>query len=212
MSDLSHWKFATDFTGEEAAALAVGLDPAQPNYVRTFSKPIYERMERHFEAAKRLHLEEDVQQWERPPLLPQSDVFESVELQLWAGSQEEDDGAFFSKWLLDDKLSGFEAQRFTRKEVARWFSAVGVQSSYSFDSNQIDAKSKLEKPLGTTERNTLLTIIAVLAKEAKISIDPPGKSAGYIAGLTDAFGASVSKRAIEDHLKKIPDALATRMK
>jgi hypothetical protein len=69
-----------------------------------------------------------------------------------------------------------------------------------------------EKPLGTTERNTLLTIIAAMAKEAKLNIDPPGKAAGYIEGLTAQLGARVSKRAIEDHLKKIPDALGTRMK
>ena len=75
--------------------------------------------------------------------------------------------------------------------------------------------TRVEKPPGTIERNTLLTIIAVLAKAAKVPLDDyskPGKAAGYIEGLTDEFGAHVSKRAIEDHLKKIPDALATRMK
>ena len=75
--------------------------------------------------------------------------------------------------------------------------------------------ASIEKPLGTTERNTLLTIIAVLAKAGKVGLDDyskPGKAAGYIEGLTDEFGAHVSKRAIEDHLKKIPDALGTRMK
>ena len=72
-----------------------------------------------------------------------------------------------------------------------------------------------EKPLGTRERDTLLTIIAVLAKAAKVDLDnyrKPGKAAGYIEGLTDDFGAHVSKRTIEDHLKKIPDALTTRKK
>lgn len=71
------------------------------------------------------------------------------------------------------------------------------------------------KPLATTERNTLLTIIAVLARAAKVPIEDyskPGKAAGYIEGLTDEFGAHVSKRAIEEHLKKIPNALEARMK
>lgn len=65
------------------------------------------------------------------------------------------------------------------------------------------------------ERNTLLTIIAVLAREAKISItdySKPGKAAGYIEGLSTEFGTHVSKRAIEEHLKRIPDALEPRMK
>ncbi|MDO8775179.1 MAG: hypothetical protein Q7K57_42035 [Burkholderiaceae bacterium] len=69
-----------------------------------------------------------------------------------------------------------------------------------------------EKLLGTTERKTLLTIIAALAKEAKINIEPPGKAALSIEALTDKMGVHVSKRAIEDHLKKIPDALEVRMK
>ena len=68
------------------------------------------------------------------------------------------------------------------------------------------------RPLLTTERNTLLTIIAALAKQAKIDIKEAGKSAQYISGLTDELGANVSKRAIEDHLKKIPSALEARMK
>ena len=76
-------------------------------------------------------------------------------------------------------------------------------------------RDRPEKPLRTTERDTLLTIIAVLVKAAKVPLDDyskPGKAAGYIEGLTDEFGAHVSKRAIEDHLKKIPDALRVRLK
>ena len=71
------------------------------------------------------------------------------------------------------------------------------------------------RSLQQRERKTLLTLIAVLAKEAKISIpdySKPGKVAVYIEALTDDFGTHVSKRAIEDHLKKIPDALEPRMK
>ena len=69
-----------------------------------------------------------------------------------------------------------------------------------------------ETPLYTKERNTLLTIIAALAKAAKINFKEAGKAALFIEGLTDDLGAHVSKRAIEEHLKKIPDALRTRMK
>ena len=72
-----------------------------------------------------------------------------------------------------------------------------------------------DRPVSTRERDTLLTIIAVLAKAAKVPLDDyskPGKAAGYIEGLTDEFGAHVSKRAIEEHLKKIADALRVRLK
>ena len=69
-----------------------------------------------------------------------------------------------------------------------------------------------ENPLSGRERNTLLTIIAALAKAAKINFNEAGKAALSIEGLTAELGARVSKRAIEEHLKKIPDALETRMK
>lgn len=91
---------------------------------------------------------------------------------------------------------------FMPKEVAR------VEA---FGEGQSESKNT-EKPLSTRERDTLLTIIAVLAREAKIKVDLPGKAAIFIEGLTDSMGTHVSKRAIEEHLKKIPDALATRMK
>jgi hypothetical protein len=79
-------------------------------------------------------------------------------------------------------------------------------------SDDQSAVQALEKPLSVRERTTLLTIIAALAKHGKIDIKECGKSAQFISGLTDQIGAHVSKRAIEDHLKKIPDALEVRMK
>ena len=92
---------------------------------------------------------------------------------------------------------------------------VRIAALTEFIQSVNEESTNAEKPLATTERNTLLTIIAALAKAAKVPVDDyrkPGKAAGYIEGLTDELGAHVSKRAIEEHLKKIPDALGTRMK
>ena len=69
-----------------------------------------------------------------------------------------------------------------------------------------------EKPLATKERNTLLAIIAALCKEAKIDYTKPSKAAEILLGMADEMGLSISKRGIEEHLKKIPDSLASRMK
>ncbi len=94
---------------------------------------------------------------------------------------------------------------FLLEEVARY------EMKHGDDSDSV----KEEKPLATRERDTLLTIIAALAKAAKVPLDDysqPGKAAGYIEGLTAELGARVSKRAIENHLKKISDALEPRMK
>ena len=94
---------------------------------------------------------------------------------------------------------------FLLEEVARFESAHGDETQ--------NREVTLERTeLKKREKDTLLTIIAALAKHAKIDVKEAGKSAQYISGLTEELGASVSKRTIEDHLKKIPDALEVRMK
>jgi len=67
-------------------------------------------------------------------------------------------------------------------------------------------------PIDTRERNTLLTIIAALCKEAKIDYIKPAKAAALIQGTAALMQVSIGETTIEGHLKKIPDALATRMK
>ena len=69
-----------------------------------------------------------------------------------------------------------------------------------------------EKPLATRERNTLLTIIAVLCKEAKLDYSKPAKTAGMIQSTAASMGLSIGESTIEAHLKKIPNAIAGRMK
>ncbi len=69
----------------------------------------------------------------------------------------------------------------------------------------------VDKPLNTTERNTLLTIIAALCNYSDIKHQERG-AAGQIAKLTVDIGAEVSEDTILTALKKIPNALETRMK
>ena len=75
-----------------------------------------------------------------------------------------------------------------------------------------DATDPLDKPLMARERATLLTIIAALAKEANIDIAKASKAGSIIEVLTEKLDARVSARAIENHLKRIPDALERRGK
>ena len=70
-----------------------------------------------------------------------------------------------------------------------------------------------EKPLGTTERNSLLIIIAALCKDAGYDYTMAAKTAGTIYNTVNAMVDNpLGETTIEGHLKKIPDALATRMK
>ena len=64
-----------------------------------------------------------------------------------------------------------------------------------------------EKPLGKRERETLLVIIAALAKMADIDVTKPSKAAVAIERQTIDMRAPVAARTIENHLNRIPDSL-----
>lgn len=71
--------------------------------------------------------------------------------------------------------------------------------------------AKVDRPLSTRQRRTLLTIIAALCEHS--SIDTMGRgAAGQIAKLTEAIDANVTDETIAKALAEIPDALETRMK
>ena len=78
-------------------------------------------------------------------------------------------------------------------------------------SGGIDTKAS-DKPVSTRERNTLLIIIAALCKDAGYDHTKHAKTAGLILSTAVKMGVSIGETTIEGHLKKIPDALATRMK
>jgi hypothetical protein len=66
------------------------------------------------------------------------------------------------------------------------------------------------KPLGQRERTSLLVVIAALANELGIDVRQTSKAASAIERLTEALGVRVAARTIEEHLKRIPDALERR--
>ena len=71
--------------------------------------------------------------------------------------------------------------------------------------------AKVDRPLATRQRRTLLTIIAALCEYSAIA--PTGKNAaGQIAKLTEDIGANVTDETIAKALAEIPDALETRIK
>jgi hypothetical protein len=87
---------------------------------------------------------------------------------------------------------------------------VRTEALLQFEQSTLDVPAVEEKPLQTRERRSLLVVLAALAKEAKIDLDHPSKAATIIESLTQQMGAHVAKRTIEEHLKKIPDALEAR--
>lgn len=89
---------------------------------------------------------------------------------------------------------------------------VRIEALTDFIQSVNAESTRVEKPPGTIERNTLLTIIAALCKDAGYDHTKHAKTAGLIQSTADKMGVSIGETTIEGHLKKIPDALATRMK
>lgn len=70
---------------------------------------------------------------------------------------------------------------------------------------------KDDKPLQTTERNSLLVMIAALCDYSNIKYESRG-AAHQISKLTEEIGALVTDDTIRKALKQIPNALETRMR
>lgn len=88
---------------------------------------------------------------------------------------------------------------------------VRTDALREFEQSVNGAPAGIDKPMTTTERNTLLTIIAALCDYS--AIDSAGRgAAGQIAKLTEKLGATVTDDTIRKVLAKIPDALESRIK
>ncbi len=223
--DLSHWVYASDFTGREAAYLIMGVDPSTDAIESRSARHVLKRMElayvEAFEAISfRVFVEpclpvDDESDSAQQIAVQQPQQLRSIAMQDLLKGWWESDEVSIEAWLERGRNS-FREQRFSRSEIGRWIEENQLASIYFFSSapkqNEKNQSLGQEKPLSTKERNTLLTIIAALAKHAKIDVKEAGKSAQYISGLTEEMGAIVSKRTIEDKLKQIPDALEVRMK
>ena len=133
MADLSHWDFAEQFSGYEAAALILGVEPRGSDDKEWRVQVVVDRMALHYNhALYRYH-------HEAFGATPDNDVennrpfeLESVAMDLlrqqcpyW------DEETQFSNWLAGD-ASNFEKQLFSRQEVARWLEAIGMKPIHKF--------------------------------------------------------------------------------
>ena len=73
-----------------------------------------------------------------------------------------------------------------------------------------DPEPAIERAIERRERTTLLVIIAALAKLAKVDVTKPSSAATAIESQTSLMGARVAARTIENHLKRIPEALENK--
>jgi hypothetical protein len=116
-----------------------------------------------------------------------------------------------------DTFRTLQADRYALKaridKAEEWAKSIIAEKNDLQNQNKsLAAQVKEIDPLDTRERNTLLIIIAALCKEAKIDYNKPAKAAALIKSTADFMPVSIGESTIEGHLKKIPDALANRMK
>jgi hypothetical protein len=109
-------------------------------------------------------------------------------------------------WKMSDHHE-FDDQYFSRSELRRWLADNKFPTKYHFlDRNEL---SSAGRALSTTERNTLLTIIAALCNYSDIKHDARGV-APRIEGMTTDIGATVTADSILKVLRQIPAALESR--
>ncbi len=87
---------------------------------------------------------------------------------------------------------------------------VRTSAIREFERSLEDPVSVEDKPVATRERNNLLAIIAVCCKHAGIDHLKPAKAATVLSGLAAEQGISLPESTIEQHLKRVPDALRSR--
>lgn len=87
-----------------------------------------------------------------------------------------------------------------------------IEKGFYKPKESVSATQVKDKPLLAKERNTLLVIIAALAKEAKIDYSKPSKAATQIEAMTEKLGARVDHATIENKIKMIDDAIESRGK
>ena len=181
MTDLSHWDFAENFSGYDAAALILGLEPRDSSNEQWRVSVITDRMELHYKfATARIFHEifgnplETVMSKE-----PLQIELTSVKLHdLYHRFFAFDEDAPLEIWLADPKRSAFENQEFQRQTVACWLAAIGMRSVYQFNLKQdIDGTVKAEHWPWGNHHTELLGHLEAAAKIFWINYDPANTKA-----------------------------------
>lgn len=139
MADLSHWDFAENFSGYDAAALILGLEPRESQDEEWRVRVVSDRMELHYKNS----LYWIFHQTFGNPLenvqleIPRRIGLLSIKLNdLNRRNELFDEETPLSDWLADRQLIKFENQEFERDSIANWLIAIGMKSIYQFDRTQ----------------------------------------------------------------------------
>lgn len=198
MADLFHWDFATEFTGQQIAALILGLDPAQAGAHPERLEPVLRRLDQAYrEGLSRC--------WDRHSSAEKATAPKSAETDLrgafvQALDQMASNGAddFSVQREIEGLWDRFDEDLFARTEVVRWLASTGMQSAYRFD-QQAEGARRIDTPASKREEATYLTIIGALLELVRNPRDGRDSDAAVIRELIENFGdlPGISKTTLE---------------
>lgn len=178
MSDLSHWDFAERFSGYEAAALILGIEPRESAEDEHRVRVVMNRIELDYlEALEtvRWEMPDSFGGFESSSTCP-DELFLSVELEQLLWKFHDGDTQSLEMWLLDRRRPLFENQEFDRKKMIFWLAKVGQKSIYQFDRSANPTRlssgsAGLHWPWGN-HHTELLGHLEAAAKRFWVNYDP----------------------------------------
>lgn len=177
MTDLLHWDFAEHFSGYDAAALILGLEPRESESEQGRIRVITERMELHYKSS----LNRVFHSTFGNPLEPiynddcsRSQELASVKLaELDRRQRIFDDEKSLSYWLASPILTKFDMQDFARPSIANWLETIGMKSVYAFDKDLTPSNSSSTARWPWGDHHTeLLGHLEAAARRYWLNYDP----------------------------------------
>lgn len=176
MTDLSHWDFAENFDGYDAAALILGLEPRQSEDEQGRVNVVLERLELHYTYARERLISEVACTPEFAPLsdAEQRHDLQSVEMkkQFHLSKSIGSDCSFFLEWLTNNRAAGFNRQEFSRQDISKWIMVIGMPTKYSFDRSNSEITASHPKWPWGNHHTTALGHLEAAARKYWINYDP----------------------------------------
>lgn len=157
MDSLAHWDYAVQFSGYEAAALILGIDPGKPDLPKWNESPIkaiYDRMALHYGHALKRHYFDAFNMELSHTEAQEMETYRSFELAsltlngLCRTLQHDQEDTNSTDWLTNDQRSAFGNQAFSREAIADWLTANGLDSVYQFALDDSSVRRKNHWPWG----------------------------------------------------------------
>lgn len=220
MKNLTHWDFAAYFSGHDAAALILGIEPSDAAIDQSRIRVVIDRMKLHYTHAHKRRYQEAFQ-----VVLPDFLDIESARPFALASvkmneiciqcDSDDDDVTPFTDWLVSDHESQFDNQVFARNVVADWLEAIGLNSIYQFrlDAPRVDKEVNGHWPWGDHHTELLGHLEAAAKRYYSVNYKPTDATTAPLN--TDVSEWLIAERKVSRKMAESiasmlrPDGLAT---